>query len=115
MGLGVLIRHGIATTVTAIRGQKYDAHSAGRVAYEKCKRFLPATWPIKLDPKEVARSRGYVQRMRQHGIPEPVADEHDVVNEPTDNALFRSPGYEAAVQACRHLVDDPANNDPANK
>jgi hypothetical protein len=78
-------------------------------------KFLPATWPIKLDPKEVARSRGYVRCMRKRGIPEPVADENNVVNEPTDNRLFRIPGYEAVVAACRYLVDDPADNDPANK
>jgi hypothetical protein len=84
-------------------------------AFQKCKQFLPATWPIKLDPKEVARSRGYVQCMRKRGIPEPVADENGVVNEPTGDSLSQMPGYDAAVRACRHLVDDPANNDPANK
>jgi hypothetical protein len=105
----------LPTGETLVRGDTFDTNSPRRVAYQKCKQFLPATWPIKLDPKEVARSHGYVQCMRKRGIPEPVADENDVVNEPTDNRLFRIPGYEAAVAACRHLVDDPANNDPANK
>jgi hypothetical protein len=36
-------------------------------------------------------------------------------NEPTDNWLGRMPGYDPAARACRNLVDDPANNDPANK
>jgi hypothetical protein len=99
----------------AVRGEPVDKYYARHAAYEKCKQFLPATWPVKLDSQEVARTRGYVQCVRKHGIPEPVPDENGVVNELTDDQLFRLPGYDAAVRACRHLIDDPANNDPANK
>lgn len=96
-------------------GETFDHFEKGPTAYDKCKQFLPAIWPVKIDPKEVARSRGYVQCMRKHGIPEPVLDENGVGNYPTGDQLERTPGYEAAVRACRHLIDDHANNDPANK
>jgi hypothetical protein len=103
------------TGLTFRAGQTADDIRAQQAAYDKCKRLLPATWPVKLDPKEVARSRGYFQCMRKHGVPEPVPDRNGLINEPTEDKLGRMPGYDAAVRACRHLVDDPANNDPANK
>ena len=37
-------------------------------AFEKCKQFLPATWPIKIDPAEIARDKPFVECMRKHGI-----------------------------------------------
>jgi hypothetical protein len=33
----------------------------------------------------------------------------------TDPYAMTTPAYEAAIQACRHLVDDPANALPENQ
>jgi hypothetical protein len=86
----------------------YDAH-------QKCKQFLPANWPIKVDPKEVARSREYRVCMRENGIAQPEPDANGMVQEPTDMSWLTTPEYEAALAKCRHLVDDPANDLPENR
>jgi hypothetical protein len=83
---------------------------AQRAAWNKCKAFLPATWPVKLDQQEIERSREYVLCMRENGIPEPIADASGIVDQPTGDELYRMPGYDQAVAKCRHLVDDPAND-----
>jgi hypothetical protein len=79
-------------------------------AYNKCKKFLPATWPVKLDPKEIARSAKFFECMRKEGIPVPVADENGMIDEPPGDPWQTMPGYREAEAACRHLYDDPANN-----
>jgi hypothetical protein len=79
-------------------------------AVDKCKHLLPRTWPVKLDPQEIERSHGYVLCMRENGIPEPLADANGIIDQPTDDQLYRMPGYDQAVAKCRHLVDDPAND-----
>jgi hypothetical protein len=84
--------------------------AAQQAAWNKCKEFLPKTWPVKLDQKEIDRSREYVLCMRENGIPEPIADANGMVEQPTGDELFRMPGYDQAVAKCRHLVDDPAND-----
>ncbi|GIH06964.1 hypothetical protein Rhe02_50310 [Rhizocola hellebori] len=86
------------------------AIEAQRAAWGKCKALLPQTWPVKLDQREIERSRNYVLCMRENGIPEPIADANGVVDQPTDDQLYRMPGYDQAVAKCRHLVDDPAND-----
>jgi hypothetical protein len=83
---------------------------AQRAAWNKCKEFLPRTWPVKVDAKEIERSRAFVVCMRENGIPEPVADANGMIEYPTGDDLYRMPGYDQAVAKCRHLVDDPAND-----
>ena len=89
--------------------------TARRAAHQQCKQYLPTDWPIHEDPKEIAAAHAYIQCMNQHGQPEPEADANGMVHEPTDDSFRSTPEYDAALRACRHLYDDPANNDPANK
>jgi hypothetical protein len=95
-------------------GVDLDYVNARRHAHELCKQLLPATWPVKLDPAEVARSAKYVDCMVKRGMPEPVPDAQGIINEPTDDSLSSTPGYDAAVAACRYLVDDKANGQDGN-
>ena len=95
-------------------GVNADEVNARYQANKLCKQFLPATWRVKVDPAEVARSARYTDCMIKHGIPEPKPDAQGFIDEPTDDALSRMPGYNAAVAACRHLIDDKANNQPGN-
>lgn len=83
-------------------------------ANKLCRQFLPTTWRVKVDPADVARSGKYTDCMIKHGIPMPIPDAQGFIDEPTDDALERMPGYDAAVAACRHLIDDKANNQPDN-
>lgn len=89
--------------------------NAARQAHKLCKQYLPATWPIRLDAKEVARSRAYVECMRKNGIDEPLADANNMIQQPTDDSWGLTPEYEASVRKCRHLVDDAANDLPENR
>ncbi|MEV6925843.1 hypothetical protein AB0M46_15280 [Dactylosporangium sp. NPDC051485] len=84
-------------------------------AHEKCKQFLPATWPVKVDQAQVKRSRPYFDCMRSHGIDEPVPDENGMVQGRTDPSYRSTPEYQDAVAKCRHLYDDPANDLPENR
>jgi hypothetical protein len=80
-------------------------------AYLACKKYLPATWPVKLDPKEIARSAKFDECMRQKGFPLAEPDANGVVIEPGDiTTITHPPGYDGAVDSCRYLVDDAANN-----
>jgi hypothetical protein len=79
-------------------------------AHDKCKSLLPATWPIKQDPADIARAHNFVECMRQHGQPEPEPDANGIVHEQTDDTWRSTPEYNAAFQVCKRLVDDPANN-----
>ena len=97
------------------KGTSIAQYEAKFAAHEKCKQFLPVTWPIKGDPKEYAKARPYFDCMREHGVPEPQPDANGMVHQPTDWSWQSTPQYEAAVAACRHLYDDPANNQPENK
>jgi hypothetical protein len=78
-------------------------------AYDTCRQFLPATWPIKADPVEVARDRAYDECMGRNGFPQPEPDANGMLHEPTDSKQELSPQYSAAVARCRHLLDDKAN------
>ncbi|GAA2329848.1 hypothetical protein [Dactylosporangium salmoneum] len=84
-------------------------------AHEKCKQFLPATWPVKMDQAQIKRSRPYFDCMRSHGIDEPIPDENGMVQGRTDPSYRSTPEYEDAVAKCRHLYDDPANDLPENR
>ena len=79
-------------------------------AFDKCKRFMPATWPVKADPKDLARERPYGECMRKHGIDYPQPDADGMVHYPTDPTTLGRPDYQAADAACRHLVEDPTND-----
>jgi hypothetical protein len=91
------------------------AYQTRYAAHQKCKQFLPTTWPIRWDPQEVVRARSYLECMRRNGIPVPVPDQNGMAQEPTDDAWHSTPEYDAALRKCRHLVDDPANDLPENK
>jgi hypothetical protein len=78
-------------------------------AHSQCKQLLPATWPIWVDPAEIARSRAFGVCLREHGVETAEPDANGMVNYPTDSSIWETPLYQSAVDACRHLVDDPAN------
>ncbi len=79
-------------------------------ALVKCKKLLPATWPVKEDPKDIARDRPFFDCLRKHGVNSPTPNADGVVDEPTDDGWMLTPAYKGAEAACRYLVDDPANN-----
>ncbi|MFC7248156.1 hypothetical protein ACFQO7_37335 [Catellatospora aurea] len=78
--------------------------------FEKCKKHLPATWPVKADPKDVARDRPFAECLKKQGLEvtwaEPDAD--GMVHYPADPNDANRPEYRAAEAACRHTIDDPA-------
>jgi len=73
--------------------------------FEECRHFLPATWPVKADPKEIARQRPWAACMRKHGgkVPELEPDANGMVHSPPDPTLQYTPKWRAAEAACRHL------------
>jgi hypothetical protein len=88
-------------------------HAGGGVmqvpeAYEKCKHLMPATWPVKVDPKYIAVQRAYGNCMRQHGIDYPEPDANGMMHYPTDLSTLGRPDYQAADAACRHVIDEAA-------
>jgi hypothetical protein len=83
--------------------------------FELCKHLLPETWPVKVDPKEIARERAFGECLRKHGQHVYEPDANGMIHYPTDNSNQETPEYEAAVRACRHLIDDPANDLPENR
>jgi hypothetical protein len=85
-----------------------DSFSAGPNAFLECKHLMPATWPVQVDPKDLARERPFVECLRKHGIDTPEPDANGMVRYPADPTTVFRPEYEAAEAACRHLVDDPA-------
>ncbi|MEV0459186.1 hypothetical protein [Catellatospora methionotrophica] len=78
--------------------------------FDKCKKFLPATWPVKADPKDVARDRPFAECMKKQGvdITWADADADGMVHYPADPEASNTPEYRAAEAACRHTVDDAA-------
>ncbi|WP_238011628.1 hypothetical protein KZZ52_14600 [Dactylosporangium sp. AC04546] len=96
-------------------GASVETMLARMAAHDKCKQFLPATWPIRIDQAEVERSRPYFDCMRSHGIDEPIPDKDGMVQTPTDVSYRSTPEYQDAVAKCRHLYDDPANDLPQNR
>jgi hypothetical protein len=88
--------------------------NAKKAAHEQCRQLLPADWSVQEDPQGIAGSRAFVECMNQHGAAEPAPDANGMVHEPTDGSWRSTPAYADALRACRHLYDDPANNDLAN-
>lgn len=78
--------------------------------FPKCKQYLPATWPVKMDPKDLAKEAKFDDCLRKRGIVVPEPDAHGMVRYSTDPGYWESPEYRAAEDACRYLYDDPANN-----
>jgi hypothetical protein len=84
-------------------------------SFDKCKQFLPTTWPVKVDPAEIAKTRPFAECMRKRGISWPEPDANGMVAYPSDPDVQSTPAYTAAEKACRYLYDDPANNLPENQ
>jgi hypothetical protein len=78
--------------------------------FAKCKQFLPPTWPVKMDPKDLAKEKAFDECLEKRGIDVPKPDGNGMVHYPTDGGYYESPEYRAAEDACRYLYDDPANN-----
>jgi hypothetical protein len=76
-------------------------------AFETCRHFLPATWPVKADPNEIARHRPWGECMRKHGVdvPELNPDANGMVHAAPDPTLYYTPQWRAAEAACRYLND----------
>ncbi|MEV4508114.1 hypothetical protein AB0K00_04050 [Dactylosporangium sp. NPDC049525] len=79
-------------------------------AFETCKQFLPATWPVKVDPAELAKEKAFDECMRKRGVAVPEPDANGMIAYPTDPHAQDQALVESAVAACRYLYDDPANN-----
>jgi hypothetical protein len=76
-------------------------------AFDECKRFLPATWPVKVDPNEIARHRAWGECMREHGAatPELAPDANGMAHSAPDPTQYYTPEWRAAEAACRYLGD----------
>lgn len=82
----------------------------GTPAFKACRQFLPATWPVKVDPADIERERPFGECVRRHGIAWPEPDANGMLAYPADPMSQDTAEYRAAEDACRHLYDDPANN-----
>jgi len=83
--------------------------TAFRAAWNKCKQLLPATWPVKEDPAQLAKERPFKDCLKRHGIEAFEADGNGMVHYPVDTSYLDTPEYRAAEDACRKFYDDPAN------
>jgi len=92
-----------------------DMMERRRESHEKCKKYLPATWPVKIDPKEVARSALFSKCMDEQDVGFPMVGKDGMIAEPTDGKYERTPEYRAAESKCRRYYDDGANNQPENR
>jgi hypothetical protein len=95
--------------------EPFSAAEARMAAYGKCKKLLPSTWPVKMDPKEVARSAAFFGCMKKRGVQVYEPDADGMVHEPPTGDHYEQPEYRAAEQACRHLYEDAANGQPENR
>jgi len=77
-------------------------------AFEKCRHLMPATWPVKPDPKYAEQERRYGDCMRRHGIDYPEPDAKGMVRYPADPSVLGRPEYQSADAACRYVIDDAA-------
>jgi hypothetical protein len=96
-------------------GESAATLKARSAAFGKCKQYLPTTWPLRVDPADVARSRAFVACVRGRGLSWPEPDANGMAAWPTDPQAMSTPAYDAAIRACRHLYDDPANQLPENR
>lgn len=72
-------------------------------AFEKCRHFLPAIWPVKTDPNQIAQARPWGECMRKHGVdvPELHPDANGMLPYAPDPAMDHTPRWIAADAACR--------------
>ena len=91
-------------------GQKMGYWYVPSSNFPKCKQVLPATCPVKMDPKELAKEAKFDDCLRKRGIVVPEPDANGMVHYSTDQGYWETPEYRAAEDACRYLYDDPANN-----
>lgn len=91
-------------------GQKMGDWYVPSSNFPKCKQYLPTTWPVKMDPKDLAKEAKFDACLRKRGIVVPEPDANGMVHYSTDPGYWESPEYRAAEDACRYLYDDPANN-----
>jgi hypothetical protein len=90
-------------------------YTGGSKAFTACKQYLPATWPVKVDPGQLVKERKYDECLRRRGIEVPQPDAQGMVHYPTNVFERESPAQLAAEQACRKYYDDPANRLPENQ
>lgn len=110
-----VVGQALVTVNVVHRGDTVADLEAKKSAFAVCKHLLPTTWPLRLDPKEVARTAKFAVCVREHGVAWPEAKPDGLADWPTDPYALTTPAYEAAIQACRHFVDDPANSLPENQ
>jgi hypothetical protein len=72
-------------------------------AFKKCRHFLPAIWPVKTDPNQIAQARPWGECMRKHGVdvPELHPDANGMLPYAPDPATDHTPQWIAADNACR--------------
>jgi hypothetical protein len=80
-------------------------------AWERCKSLLPATWPVRMDPKEIERDRPFGECLRKRGVYWPEPDADGMMNYSSDPNYLKLPSVAPAVAACKHLLNDPAVRD----
>lgn len=81
-------------------------------AFEKCRHFLPAIWPVKTDPKVIAQARPWGECMRKHGVdvPELHPDANGMLPYAPDPAKDHTQQWIAASAACRGPGAIPLSN-----
>jgi hypothetical protein len=79
-------------------------------AFEKCRHLMPATWPVELDPEFAELERRWGECMRRHGVDYPEPDANGMMRRPADPSVLGRPEYQAADAACRHVIDDAADD-----
>jgi hypothetical protein len=103
-------------TVNIIHVGESEATMEGKThAFAKCEQLLPATWPLKQDLGDAAAEKPFRDCVRKEGVDWPEPDASGIADWPTDPMAMTTPAYDSAIRACRHLLDDPANNLPENK
>ena len=110
-----VVGQALVTVNIVHRGDSEAMLEAKQHAFALCKQLLPATWPLKQDTADAAKERPFRDCVRKEGVAWPEPDAAGVSNWPTDPLAMTTPAYDAAIRACRHLLDDPANNLPENQ
>jgi hypothetical protein len=80
-----------------------DGWQAESPNYAKCKHYLPATWPVKVDPQDLALAKMFAECMRKNGIDYPMPDENGVVAYPADPTAMENTQYYAAQNSCSEI------------
>jgi hypothetical protein len=72
-------------------------------AFQKCRHFLPAIWPVKVDPNWIAQARPWGECMRKHGVdvPELHPDSDGMLPYAPDPATDHTLQWIAAQAACQ--------------